>query len=183
MAETVDTVEELQRKLQEQIASLAAQRAEESKRFQVELEERNKLAEIERQQNIEAYNKRLAQHLKDEAAQKEAATAERRECNRVKAEAEFARAQADTAKKELEEKLEQLKVDIANQEFIEEQHRKAMDTLRKTKPAPESTEPAFSVENPTAPVNGGNSVSGTDGVEKGPLMSDHLKHILRQAHR
>ena len=93
---------------------------------------------------------------------------------------------AQEAKQSQESKLKWLQEEIAKQEFIEEQHRKAVESTRIAAQQSLKSEATtdINVEHPTAPDNKGNAVAGTDGnTPDTPLMSTHLKQILRQAKR
>lgn len=182
----MENIEVLQKQLQDQIEALAEQRRQETLKYEHEVAERNHLADIERKERIEAYEKKTEALREVERKNKEALEAERREVERVKREAESALNAQLAAKEEQERKLQWLRDEISKQEFIEEQHRKSIANIKAqdSTGVPEVNPTYINVENPSAPDNKGEAVVGTEGsTPEQPLMSDHLKHILRQATR
>lgn len=178
----MENIEVLQKNLEEQIAALSEQRRKETLKYEEEKSERSRLADLERKEQLEAYEKRAASLREVERKKLAALDAERREVERIKHEAELALNAQLAAKTEQEARLKWLRDEIAKQEFIEEQHRKTLAPSQETAVEPLSTE--INVEHPVAPDNNGEAVAGTDGATpEHPLMSDHLKHILRQATR
>ncbi len=180
----MENIEVLQQQLKDQIEALAEQRRQETLKFESEVAERNRLAEIERKERLESYEKRANELREAERKKAEALEAERREVERIKREAEQALNAQLAAKEEQEAKLKWLRDEIAKQEHIEEQHRKAMASTPVQKQPTDEAPTTINVEHPVAPDNKGEAVVGTDGSPPDkPLMSDHLKHILRQATR
>ena len=184
----MDSIDVLQKQLAERIAALDAQRKEEAERFNKEVAERNALAEIERQERLAAFQKAEEQRAAKKKAEAEAEQKRTQEETRLRKQLESDLAAADEAKRLQQEKLEWLRNEIAKQEFVEEQHRKAIQNAQVAVVVPEDVDPtAIDVENPVAPLNKlapGEAVDGTDGkTPDSPLMSVHLKHILRQATR
>lgn len=181
------TIEELQKQLQDQIAALSEQRREEAERAEAEARQRKEWDDLERQQKLKEHREREDAHRQRRAKEMEEAEEQKREAAKKMAEAESAQNAAIEAKRQQEALLEQLRVQIANAEFAEEQHRKRMESLRaKPAAAGASSTAEINIEHPEAPVNAeapGDAVQGTGGLEEGPLMSQHLKHILRQATR
>lgn len=180
----MENIELLQQQLKEQIEALSEQRRQETLKFEGEVAERNRLAEIERRERIEAYEKRTNELREVERKKLESLEAERREVERTKREAERALNAQLVAKEAQEAQLKWLRDEIAKQEFIEEQHRKSLTSINAQGTTTDEAPTTINVEHPVAPDNNGEAVVGTDGAtpEK-PLMSDHLKHILRQATR
>lgn len=175
-------VESLQRQLAERIAALDKQRKEESARFEKEVAERETLASVERQQRIAEAEEINRRNEAKKAAEKEAEETRIRETRRAQIALENSLAAAEVARKAQEDKLAWLVNEINKQEFIEEQHKKAMQSAPRESTPEATTE--INVEHPTAPDNNGNAVQGTTGdTPNSPLMSDHLKQILRQASR
>jgi hypothetical protein len=180
-------VEELQRQLSERIEALDKQRKEQAEQFSKEVAERAQLAEAERQQRLaeyqEAEKKREAKKAKEEAEAQERA----QEVTRARIALENSLAAAEEARKLQESKLQWLVDEINKQEFIEEQHKKAMQSAATAPPSEPSSTTEINVEHPVPPLNAANpgeAVQGTDGnTPDTPLMSDHLKQILRQATR
>jgi hypothetical protein len=180
MADFVD-VDALQRQLTERIEALDKQRKEQAETFNREVAERETLASAERQQRIaevEAANRR---HAEKEAATKSAEELRSQAAKKAQIALENSLAAAEEARRLQEVKLAWLVGEINKQEFIEEQHHLAMQSA----PVAVAEQPAteINVEHPSAPDNLGNAVQGTTGDTQGELMSDHLKHILRQATR
>jgi len=179
------SIEELQLELERQISALAEQRQQEAERIEKEARERKELEEHERQERLEQHRKRQEELHRQKQEQEAKVAEQQRELARRQAEVEAAQNAARAAKEEQERMLEELKVRIANAEFAEEQHRKRIESLKTPAPKPVvSTE--INVEYPEAPVNPkapGEAVAGTGGLEEGPLMSTHLRQILRQHQR
>ncbi len=180
--QTVPTLKDLETALEQRIAKLDEERRENAAQIAKERAAMLELAQAGREQLLEEYK---------------AKTKVREEAARVKAEEEEAKRKAlieqsiaknqeylraEEASRKYQEKLEWLEKAIADAEFTEEQHKKAMDNLRISPPqVPDST-----VENPTAPLNGlhpGEAVDDTGGAVEFSSMSQHLKQILRQAQR
>jgi len=179
----MEDVQTLQEQLKERIATLDKQRKEEAERFAQEVADRNALAEMERAENLRKYQALEAERKAKKEAEALAEQKKAQEELRQRKQLESDLAAADEAKRLQQEKLEWLRTAIANQEFIEEQHRKAMQS-QSVAPAVESESTEINVEHPVAPDNKGEAVKGTEGeTPETPLMSDHLKHILRQATR
>lgn len=179
------TIQDLQKRLQDRIEALDKQRQEEATRFEKEMAERNTLVESERRQRAEEHQRKEEEHRQRKQKELEVVELQKRESARQQKEAELASNAAQEAKRQQEEKLRWLKDEIAKQEFVEEQHRKRMETARiadTTKEPEDSVE--INVEHPIAPYNRGEAVLGTEGTTPGHnLMSSHLKQILRQATR
>jgi len=181
----INPIEELQRQLKEQIAALAAQRQQEAQSFEKEIAERNKLAEIERADRIRKHQEAEEKHRKQRAAEMEEIEAKKREATRLEQEASRKEKEASDAKEAHAARLQWLESEIANAEFAEEQHRKQLEGMN-VKPELPDNPAEINVEHPVAPVNlvtPGDHVEGTDGLSVGPTMSQHLRHILRQAQR
>lgn len=179
------TLEQLEQQLKERIEALDKQRQEEAARFEKEVADRNALAEIERKRQIEEHHLREEEHRARKQKEMDAIESQRRETERKQKEAELASNAAQEAQRQQEEKLRWLREEIAKQEFIEEQHRKRLDAAKQAETSkPVDTTGEINIEHPTAPDNKGNAVKGTEGsTPETPLMSHHLKHILRQAAR
>jgi hypothetical protein len=181
--EMSDQIAALQQELAGRIASLDKQRKEEAEKFAQEVAERNAQVEMERAENLRRYQAMEAERKAKKEAEIEAAQKRAQEELRLRKQLESDLAAADEAKRLQQEKLEWLQNEIARQEFIEEQHRKAMQSPIGA-PSVEVDQIETNVENPVAPDNKGEAVQGTDGTTPDhPLMSDHLKTILRQATR
>ena len=180
----MEDIQAMQQQLAERIAALDKQRKDQAEQFAKEVSDRNALAEFERAESLKKYQAIEAERKAKKEAEAEAAQKRAQEELRLRKKLESDLAAADEAKRLQQEKLEWLQNEISKQEFIEEQHRKAMQSVSNTvaEEAPSSTE--INVEHPVAPDNKGEAVHGTDGnTPDHPLMSEHLKHILRQATR
>jgi hypothetical protein len=190
------SVEELQRKLSEHITSLDKQRKEESERFDKELSERTQLAETERRKQLAEYQEQERKRDERRKAEEELVAQRAREEREARIALETSLAAAEEARKKQEEKLKWLVDEINRQEFIEEQHQKSLATFLSSNEFTTSNPTEVNVEHPVAPLNAehpvaplnaehpGEAVQGTTGATPDtPLMSDHLKQILRQAQR
>jgi hypothetical protein len=181
--EMSDQIAALEKQLQERIVALDHQRKEEAERFANEVATRNAVAEMERAENLRKhqeaeYKKRAQKEAKVIAEQQRA-----QEEFRLRKQLENDLALAEESKRLQQEKLQWLVNEIAKQEFIEEQHRKAMQSQNVNSSEPIDTA-SINVEHPLAPDNKGEAVQGTEGsTPESPLISAHLKHILRQATR
>jgi hypothetical protein len=177
------SIEELQAQLAEKIEKLDQERQANAAKATKEREELLLSMEIERRERLEAYQQKVAEH----ESKKKAEEAER-EAQRIRDVAErIATEQKQAALAEVlrlqREKLEWLETAISNAQFTEEQHKKSIENMR-IQPALETETGVINVENPEAPSNGGEAVTGTSGdTPETPLMSEHLKQILRQAQR
>ena len=180
--ETLD-VDALQRQLAERIAQLDKQRKDEAERFNKEAADRLALAELERAAQLAAYQEAEKKRNAKKAAEEEAEKLRAQEARKVQVALENSLAAAEEARKAQEGKLAWLVAEINKQEFVEEQHRKAMQSAKVY--VDESVNPTeINVEHPSAPDAKGEAVQGTEGSTPGtPLMSEHLKMILRQAQR
>lgn len=182
-------VEELQRQLQEKIEALDKQRKEEMLRIEAEKSawisrqsDTIRIAELERKAQIEEAERQ-------EAERTEAFARRDRELAKREHDIEMANNAAQEAKQSQESKLKWLQEEIAKQEFIEEQHRKAVESTRIAAQQSLKSEATtdINVEHPEMEYNHskpGDAVEGTDGkTPEKNTMSFHLKKILRQAQR
>jgi DNA repair exonuclease SbcCD ATPase subunit len=177
------SIEELQAQLATRIAELDKERQENAKRAKEEREKMLLDAEIERQEHLEAYQAKIAEHEAKKRAE-EAAVELRRQAELTERLATEQKQNAlDETLRLQREKLEWLETAISNAEFTEEQHRKSLENSRIILPA--LLEPSdVSAEYPQTSAEGGAAADGTDGnTPETPLMSSHLKSILRQATR
>ena len=177
-------VEALQKQLSERIEALDKQRKEQTEAFNREVAERAQVADIERAKQLAVYqelqNKRNAKKASEEAAEQ----LRTQEDIKAKLALERSLAAAEEARRLQEEKLAWLVGEINKQEFIEEQHKKAMQSSAFVELVTLGGTVDINVEHPVAPDNKGNAVQGTTGdTPESILMSDHLKQILRQAQR
>jgi len=187
----MDNLAVLEQQLKDKIAALEEQRKQEAQKFEQEASERNRLAEYERRERLEKYERKEKEIREKREQQQREYDEQQREIKSKQIEAELANNAAQEAKRLQEEKLEWLRNEISKQEFVEEQHKKHLDDLRKTAELEcenkyvsilETNSPT--IEYPTAPDNKGEAVVGTEGsTPSSPLISEHLKKILRQAQR
>lgn len=180
----VQPLEELQRVLAEKIKRLDEERQKEREEIAREREDERLLAEAERAERL-----RTIKAGEEKARQREITKAQE-EQDRLKKETE-ARVSLEQKENELaekdrlyKEKLEWLEKAISEAEFQEEKHKKDLENSRTPVPVSNGDTQNINVEYPEAPLNGGEAVIGTDGTTPDtPLMSQHLKSILRQAQR
>lgn len=179
-------VDSLREELQKKIAELDHQRKEETERNTKEREERKFLEEAERAERVRVEKEKQAEHVRRK--EQERVEREQRIQKETQERVEFERKQNETEElnRKLREQLEYIQNEIAKAEFVEEQHRKTLEAQQVSHPpVVESSE--INVDNPVSPVNTvrpGEAVEGTEGeTPNNPLMSHHLKHILRQATR
>lgn len=188
MPETqVETIEQLQEKLKEQIESLARQRQEEAQRRVQEQADRNRKIEEERQERKQKQEEAEKKHRERRAKEIEAAEAQKREHARAQIEAEKSQSEALESKRLLDEKLQWLKNEITKQQHLEEQYKKNLEDSKNISSEEVEDHVSINVEFPISPVNTkepGGAVEQTGGLEIEPTtMSAHLRHILRQAQR
>jgi hypothetical protein len=177
-------VESLQRQLSDRIEALDKQRKEQAEQFNKEVAERALLADMERAQQVAVYQENERRRNEKKAAEEAAEQLRVREATKAKIALENSLAAAEEARRLQEVKLSWLVEEISKQEFIEEQHKKAMQSPAVVETAVLGDAVEINVEHPAAPDNKGNAVQGTTGdTPENSLMSDHLKQILRQAQR
>jgi DNA repair exonuclease SbcCD ATPase subunit len=179
----MSTIEELQAQLATRIAELDKERQENAKRNKDEREKMLLEVELERQERLDAYQAKIAQHEAKKRAEEAAAEVRKQAETAERVATEQKQNALDESLRIQREKLEWLTTAISNAEFTEEQHRKDLENSRVILPtAAELNE--VSAEYPQTSADGGTSVEGTDGnTPETPLMSSHLKNILRQATR
>jgi hypothetical protein len=177
------SIEELQGQLAEKIKQLDADRQENTKRNQKEREKLLLEVEMERKERLDQYQKQVAAREKEQKDKEVAAEAKRQAEVAERVASEQKQYTLDETLRLQKEKLEWLEKVIADAEFVEEQHRKSVTNASSIPPAVEyGTE--VSAEYPQTCADGGAAAAGTDGnTPDTPLMSDHLKNILRQATR
>jgi len=183
----VNTIEELEKQLQERIEALDKQRREEAAKFEEEKARRDALREAEKLEWLEQIRAKESARLEKKRKDEEELEKARQENERIRIEAERALNAADTARIKQEEKLNWLLNRISEVEFMEDQRNKARQNALIV-PITEVLNPAdINVEHPESPVNKdkpGNAVEGTEGsTPENASMSFHLKQILRQAGR
>jgi hypothetical protein len=180
------TIEDLQAELAEKIEKLDQERKEAAERHVKEREERLIIEEYERAKRIGEIKAAEELHRKRKAADEEERRKRYQEEEAERIAMEQRQNVLDDILAKQKEKLEWLERAISDAEFTEEQYRK---TYENSVARPEIAIPSdeIDVEHPVAPVNyvkPGEAVDGTSGdTPSTPLMSQHLKHILRQANR
>jgi hypothetical protein len=179
------TYEELMQELADTQTKLEAERKNMSAQLQKDREEMLLLAQAERRSQVEAYAAKVEEHQRKKKAEDDSAELRRVQDIATRMSAEQAAAKADEQYRLYHEKLEYVEKAIAEAEFSEEKHRKALDDAKKTKVIVEdfSVGNEIEVEHPVAPDNKGEAVEGTGGAESFDTMSSHLRQILRQAQR
>ena len=177
------SIEELQAQLAEKIASLDTERKENAKLAKEERERMILDIEIERKQRQEAYEAKVAEHEKNQRDREASVEAKRQAEIAERMVTEQKQSALDENLRLQREKLEWLEKTIADAEFSEEQHRNSLkNMLILPVTVVEGTE--VSKEYPQTCAEGGASASGTEGsTPENPLMSTHLKQILRQTTR
>lgn len=179
-------VDKLREELQTKIAELDKTRQEESKRFDKEREERRFLEEADRAERVRVEQEKQAEHVRRKEKEKEEREKKIQEETKEKLERERVQNEQEELNRKLREQYEFIEAEISKAQFAEEQHRKSLEAKSVTAEEPQ-TGSEVNVENPTAPVNvlkPGEAVAGTEGdTPSTPLLSQHLKHILRQANR
>lgn len=180
-------IEELQLELEKKIAKLDQERKENAAVYAKEREEMLLTVEMERKQRLAEYQAKVAVHEEKEKQAKLKAEADKQAETAKRMAAEQKQLALDEVLRVQREKLEWLETAISNAEFSEEQHKKTLETQRVITSAGNEAYETINVEHPEAPVNltePGGAVVGTDGdTPENPLMSQHLKSILRQATR
>lgn len=177
------TMEELQAQLAEKIEKLDEERRENAKKNQEERERMLLEVEMERKARLEKYQAQIAAHEKEQKAKAEADEARRQRETADRMAAEQKQAALDDTLRLQREKLEWLEKAIAEAEFAEEQHKKSLENSQNIRTTVEEGA-AVGAEYPQTCAHGGASAEGTNGdTPETPLMSSHLKSILRQATR
>ena len=180
------TYEELMGELTDTQARLEAERKDMAARFQKEQEKMVMLAQAERRSQQEAYQAKVDEHERKKRVEEAAVEARKQQDTAARMATEQAAHKADEEYRLYHEKLQEVKKAIAEAELSEEKHRKALEDVRNNKIQVEDFPigDAISVGHPTAPDNKGEAVIGTEGnTPDTPMMSFHLKQILRQAQR
>ena len=176
-------IEELQVMLQEKIQKLDEERKANAAQAAKEREALLLDMDIERKQRLDEYQAKVAVLEAKKKAEEEAKEAQRIKEVTARAAEEQKQNALDAALLLQREKLERLTTAISNAEFSEEQHRKALENQRVLPVEPVGTE-EVSAEYPQTGADGGAAAEGTEGsTPETPLMSSHLKNILRQAQR
>jgi hypothetical protein len=174
------TLEELQAVLAERIQGLDEERKANTLQQAKAREEMLREAEIERKQRLEEYERKVEALEAKKKAETEAKEAKCRKENEKRLLSEQKQNALDETLRLQREKLEWLEKAISDAEFIEEQHRKALENAKLLPPMADPIT-KVSAEYPQTGADGGASTPGTDGsTPETPLMSSHLRAILRQ---
>jgi hypothetical protein len=176
------TLQELQNELTERLAQLDKEAQERAERHAKEQAEIKIKAEAERKQKEEASKVAQEKAKQRKIAEQEMQQARARKVASEEAELDRKKAELDEATRLQKEKLSWLEDQITKAEFMEDQHKKYLETLHTHSEDSVGTA-EIKVEHPEAPDNKGEAVEGTGGLQESPLMSNHLKQILRQANR
>jgi hypothetical protein len=177
------SLEELQAALVERIAKLDEERKNNALQQSKEREAMLLEAEMDRKQRLEEYQAKVAALEARKKVEEGAKEAQRIKETAARVAEEQKQNALDAALLLQREKLEWLTTAISNAEFSEEQHRKALENQR-VLPSVEPTGTEVSAAYPQTCADGGASAPGTEGsTPETPLMSSHLKMILRQAQR
>jgi prolyl oligopeptidase PreP (S9A serine peptidase family) len=176
-------IEELQAMLQEKIQKLDEERKANAQQQAKEREALLLDMDIERKQRLDEYQAKVAKLEARKKAEEEAKEVQRAKDTAVRVAEEQKQNTLDETLRLQREKLEWLTTAISNAEFSEEQHRRHLEDLRVLPPF-ETAVGTVSAEYPQTSASGGAAAEGTDGnTPETPLMSIHLKSILRQAQR
>jgi hypothetical protein len=176
-------LEELQLELQRKIEKLDEERRTNAAQAAKEREALLLDMDIERKQRLDEYQAKVAKLEAKRHAEEEAKEAQRTKEVAARVAEEQKQSALDETLRLQREKLEWLETAISNAEFSEEQHRKHLENLR-VLPAEFVGTEEVSAEYPQTCADGGASAPGTEGsTPETPLMSQHLKMILRQAQR
>jgi hypothetical protein len=171
------SLEELQKQLEEQLAASTKREQEREAAFNKEMAERSILAEAEKEKHLEEAKAKIAAREVKRLADKEAQAQADKEMLRVRLESEAALNRSLEAERLYNQKLEWLKHEIENTQYIEEQHARRDKDRRQTLAKISTTEE----EHTLTMTHPGDAVVGTDGATGTELMSDHLKMLLRRA--
>jgi hypothetical protein len=179
----MNTIEELQAQLAAKIAKLDEERRANAAKHAKEREEM--LLEVETERHIRnlEYTAKVAEHERKKKAEKDEEEAKRIRDVAERVSAEQKQYALDETLRLQREKLEWLEKAISDAEFSEEQHNKEAENARVLVTTSSVEENTIDVEHPVAPDNKGEAVAETGGAESFSTMSQHLKHILRQATR
>ena len=173
----MNTIEELEVVLKEKIAALDEERRRNNEILARERAEMVELAAAERAKQLEANRQAEEKARKRKTAEQEAEQERQKKDREAQLVLERKQNEADELVREQRERLEWLQGEIAKTEFMEEQHKKAMEDLKT------QLRQSLSIEEPSQGLPG-DPVHGIEGTTpETPLMSQHLKSILRQAQR
>ena len=177
-------IEELQVMLQEKIQKLDEERKANALQQAKEREALLLDMDIERKQRLDEYQAKVAKLEARKKAEEVAKEVQRIKETAARVAEEQKQNTLDETLRLQREKLEWLTTAISNAEFSEEQHRRHLEDLRVLPPFVESQGAEVSAAYPMTCADGGASTVGTEGsTPETPLMSSHLKSILRQAQR
>ena len=174
-------IEELQAMLQEKIQKLDEERKANALQQAKEREALLLDMDIERKQRLDEYQAKVAKLEARKKAEEVAKEVQRIKETAARVAEEQKQNTLDETLRLQREKLEWLTTAISNAEFSEEQHRKSLkNDIIVVYPGVSEV----SSEYPQTSAEGGAAAVGTEGsTPETPLMSSHLKNILRQAQR
>lgn len=179
-------LETLQAQLADRIEKIDQERKERAAAAAEEREELRLAAEMDRKARLEEYQAKVAKHEAERKAKEEEVEKQRIAAIAERVASEQKQQALDEALRLQTEKLQWLEKAISDAEFSEEQYRKEQEAQR-VRPVVLPDNEELNVEHPLAPLNSinpGEAVVGTDGnTPETPLMSAHLRQILRQATR
>lgn len=171
------TINELEKQLKEKIEALDEERRRNNEVLSREREEMIQIAAAERTKQLEEMRQAEERARKRRVAEQESERARAKKAREEQLALEQKQSAADELIRAQKERLEWLQGEIAKAEFMEEQHKKTMDDFR--------TQLKQGLSSSGTPESlPGDPVSGIEGTTpETPLMSQHLKTILRQAQR
>lgn len=174
-----NSIELLEKQLAEKIANLDKERAAQLAAFSKEEEERKVIETAEREERVKAIKASEEKRLAREKASAEAEAKREQERREEKIKAEQLANEAQEIVRKQQAKLDYLTKAISEAERLEEQHSKAVEEAKTKLTAPSDI--VADEENVNAHILTGEAAVGTDGIEVGPIMSAHLRSILRRA--
>lgn len=168
------SIEELQKELADKIAKLDQERKEASEQHSKEQEERRIIEAAARAEQVKKIKDAEEKQAKRKKEEKESEERRQKEETEARIALEQKQNSLDELIKKQREQMEWLEAEITKTQFVEEQHRKSLETTTSSVSAADSAEVVES-------VLPGEAAIGTEGSTPAtPLMSEHLKRILRQ---
>lgn len=172
-----NSIELLQKQLEEKIARLDSERAAQTAAFNKEQEERRTIEAAERMERVKAIKEAEERVIARKAEIEQAEILRQKEATEQRVKAEQALNEQQELVRKQREKLEWLEAEIAKADYVQEQHDKAMAF----KPAQIETVIKDDEVAVTAHITTGEAAAGTEGLEVGTTLSAHLRSILRRA--
>lgn len=172
-----NSIELLQKQLEEKIARLDKENADRTAAFNKEQEERRIIEAAERAERVKKIKESEERVIARKAEIEAAEIKRQQEATEARIKAEQALNEQQELVRKQREKLEWLENEIAKADYVQEQHEKSLAY----KPAPIEEIPETDEAIVNAHIKTGEAAAGTDGLEVGPNLSAHLRSILRRA--